>query len=135
MSEPEPVSWLMIEPGWRVVAGDGAEIGRVEEVTGDSSQDIWEGLAVATGMLARPRYVPAEQIATIVEGEVRLKLSKAEFDGLGEFEEPPTSAEVETSGAPLGTRLEADVEAPVRDRPERVPLVRRVLLWLGLRRD
>ena len=31
----DPVSWLMIEPGWRVEAADGEEVGRVLEVTGD----------------------------------------------------------------------------------------------------
>jgi hypothetical protein len=43
----DPVSWLLIRPGWRVHAADGSEVGRVEEVTGDSSADIFDGLAIA----------------------------------------------------------------------------------------
>ena len=31
----EPVSWLVIERGWTVVAADGTEVGKVEEVVGD----------------------------------------------------------------------------------------------------
>ena len=48
----QPVSWLVIEPGWTVVAADGTEVGRVEELVGDSGIDIFNGLAVSTGWLA-----------------------------------------------------------------------------------
>ena len=59
---PDPVSWLLIEPGWRVESADGVELGRVEEVAGDEGADIFDGLAVATEIVRRPRYVPAEQV-------------------------------------------------------------------------
>ena len=130
-----PVSWLMIQPGWTALGAGGEEIGRVSEVIGDSSHDIWDGLAVASGMLARPKYVPSEQVGEIVEGRVTLTLTKAEFDALGEYEEPPETAEIEPEGAGIVTRAEADVEAPTHARPEHIPLIRRVLLWFGLKRD
>ena len=44
---PDPVSWLMIEPGWKVFASDGAEIGSVDEVAGDDGHDIFDGLLKA----------------------------------------------------------------------------------------
>jgi hypothetical protein len=131
----DPVSWLLIEPGWKVVGPDGEEIGRVEEVIGDSSHDIWDGLAVATGILARPRYLPAEQVAEITEGQIRLALDKQAVEQLGEWQEPPTTAEVEPEQATAGERAEGWVEAPERDSPRRIPLLRRVLLWLGVKRD
>jgi hypothetical protein len=31
----DPVSWLVIEPGWEVVDANGEHLGRVEEVVGD----------------------------------------------------------------------------------------------------
>ena len=40
-----PVSWFLIEPGWRVEAADGSELGHVEEVTGDSNVDVFDGAA------------------------------------------------------------------------------------------
>ena len=43
------------------------DVGRIEEVAGDSSADIFSGLAISTGMLKRPHYVPAEQVAEITE--------------------------------------------------------------------
>lgn len=131
----EPVSWLMIRPGWTVVGAAGQEIGRVSEVIGDSSHDIWDGLAVASGMLARPKYVPSEQVGEIVDGQVTLKLTREAFEALGEYEEPPTTAEVEPESAPATTRAEARVEAPLHASPERMSLTRRLLLWFGLKRD
>ena len=84
----EPVSWLLIEPGWKVVDADGEDIGRVEEVVGDTSSDIFNGLAVSTGLLAKPRYVPAEQVGEITEGEVQLKLPAEHVERLEEHEPP-----------------------------------------------
>jgi hypothetical protein len=59
------VSWLVIEPGWKVVDAQGEEVGAVDEVVGDSSDDIFNGLSVSTSLLGRPRYVPSEQVAAI----------------------------------------------------------------------
>src|SRR5207237_4642092 len=91
----DPVSWLLIEPGWKVLAADGSEVGKVDEVTGDSNADIFDGLAIATSALGKPRYVPSEQVAEIVEGTVRLKLSPEQVEALDEYLEPATSAEIE----------------------------------------
>ena len=57
-SAADPVAWVLIEPGWDVVDSAGEESGTIAEVTGDSSTDIFNGLAVDTGLLSRPRYVP-----------------------------------------------------------------------------
>ena len=72
MSGPEPVSWFVIERGWRVLGPDGKELGTVDEVLGDSDADIFNGLQVLTGLLATPSYVPSERVAEIREGEVVL---------------------------------------------------------------
>ena len=82
MPGPDPVSWLLIEAGWAVVDREGNEVGSVQQVLGDSVMDIFDGLSVGTGLLGRRLYVPAERIAEIVEGEVRLDLSREEFDRL-----------------------------------------------------
>jgi hypothetical protein len=83
----------VIEPGWRVIAADGSEIGRVEEVVGDTGSDIFNGLAVSSGLLAKARYVPAERVAEIREGAVRLDLPPSAINGLDEHESGPPSAE------------------------------------------
>ena len=61
----DPVAWVMIETGWKVVASDGSEVGEVDEVSGDSGADIFDGLAIATSMLGKPRYVPSEMSAPL----------------------------------------------------------------------
>jgi hypothetical protein len=83
-----PVSWLVVEPGWKVVAADGSEVGTVEETLGDPERDIFDGFVVATGLLGRPRYVPAERVGEITEGQVALSLSTSEVDQLGPYEPP-----------------------------------------------
>ena len=86
----DPVSWFVVERGWAVVGSDGAKLGTVDEVLGDSSLDIFDGLAVASGVLGKPRYVPAELVAEIVEGSVRLSIAGDEFGRLDEYEGPGT---------------------------------------------
>lgn len=90
----DPVSWLVIEPGWKVVASDGEHLGSVHEVIGDTGKDIFNGLAVSPGLLKSSKYVPAERVAQIVEGRVHLDLTADEFDRLDEHAEQPTSAEI-----------------------------------------
>jgi sporulation protein YlmC with PRC-barrel domain len=87
----DPVSWFVIEPGWTVVDADGGEVGRVEEVVGDSNADIFNGLAVSTGLLGGTRYVPAESVKRITDGCIELDLGQREVKQLEKYEEilPP----------------------------------------------
>jgi uncharacterized protein YrrD len=90
----DPVSWLVIEPGWSVESADGKDVGKVVEVVGDSGSDIFNGLAISTGLLGKDRYVPAERVGSIVEGTVRLELAEDEVNGLEEYDRPPPSEEI-----------------------------------------
>ena len=129
---PDPVSWFVIERGWKVVDTNGAEVGTVDEVVGDSSDDIFNGLAVATTLLGQPRYVPAEQVRTIVEGSVELAITKEQIAHLDEFEEPATSAEILPEKAGIVTRAESAVEAPIQTHEHEMNIWRRG--WFALRR-
>ena len=133
----DPVSWLMIEPGWKVIAADGSEVGEVDEVAGDSNMDIFDGLAIATSALGKPRYVPAEQIGEITEGTVRLKLTREQVDKLGEYLEPATSAEIEPdskggfgkSVAAEARELEGKVFAPTQKHEHSMNIWRRIAFF------
>lgn len=94
MDGETPVSWLMIESGWKVLDSTGTEAGRVEEVVGDTGVDIFNGLSISTGLLSGPRYVPAEEVALITEGEVRLNLDADGINHLARYREPPPSEEI-----------------------------------------
>jgi hypothetical protein len=130
----DAVSWLMIETGWKVLASDGSEVGEVDEVVGDSSVDIFDGLAIATSAFGKPRYVPAEQVGEITEGTVRLKLTPEQVERLDEYLEPATSAEIEADnkggvGESIGAEareLEGKVFAPTQKREHSMNIWRRI---------
>jgi len=92
-ADETPVSWLLIEPGWKVHAADGTEVGRVEDVVGDTTKDIFSGLAVSGGLLpgilAKAKFVPAERISALSDGRVDLDLSADAVDALDEHEPVP----------------------------------------------
>jgi PRC-barrel domain protein len=85
---PDPASWLVIEKGWKVLAADGSEVGTVAETLGDENHDIFDGLAVSTGLLSKPVYVPSEQVGEIVEGAVKLSLDADAVKRLEPYEPP-----------------------------------------------
>jgi sporulation protein YlmC with PRC-barrel domain len=64
--EPDPVSWLLIERGWKVVDANGQKIGKVDELLGDEETDIFHGLIVDG------EEILSERVAGIREGEIRL---------------------------------------------------------------
>ena len=121
----DPVSWLLIEAGWKVLATDGSEVGEVDEVVGDSNADIFDGLAIATTRFGKPRYVPSEQVAEITEGTVRLSLTTAQVEQLGQYLEPATSAQIvphtttnsQNSGRSLMVRSASMASTPVAKSP------------------
>jgi hypothetical protein len=136
----DPVSWFLISSGWRVVSSDGQEVGRVDEVAGDQSHDIFDGLAIATSALGKPRYVPSEQVGMIEEGIVHLTISSAESEQLSEYLEPATNIQIEpddrrglgeTVGAEL-RGLESRFLEPPEKRAHSMNVWRR--LWFALRR-
>jgi hypothetical protein len=90
----DPVSWFVIEKGWAVIDGDGHELGTVDEVIGDTGEDIFNGLAVSPGLFRSARYVPAERVRTIVDGRVELDLGHGDFDRLDEHGHVPPSAHI-----------------------------------------
>lgn len=86
----DPVSWFLIDSGWKVVGSDGADLGKVAEVVGDPGSDIFNGLSVSPGLLHGNRYVAAEWVGTITEGRVEVELDAAAFERLGAHEERPS---------------------------------------------
>ncbi len=106
----DPVSWLAIKPGWKVLSAEGSEIGQVDEVTGDENTDIFDGLSIAASALGQPRYVIAEQVAGIEQGAVRLALSHEQAAQLTQYLQPATSERIEPDDhGGLAEKIAADV--------------------------
>ena len=122
----DPVSWFLIRSGWKVVSADGHDLGTVDEVTGDETHDIFDGLAVATSVLGKPRYIPAEQVTRIEEGTVHVSLTREQAEQLGEYLQPPTSAQVEPGGGVAGAVLRG-LESRFVDPPQ--THARSVSIW------
>ena len=57
---------------------------------------------------------------------MHLELTKEQIEHLGEFQEPPTSAEILPDSAGAVRRAEASVEAPIHSHGERVNFLTRV---------
>ena len=100
-----PVSWLMIEPGWEVVASDGTRVGKVAARIGDTNVDIFDGLSISSGLTSKTRYVAAEKVGQITPGTVHLTITAAEFQQEANYEKPPVSEEVFPETASIRSRL------------------------------
>ena len=90
----DPVSWKVVERGWRIVGSDGEEAGYVDEIVGDSNADIFSGIAMSEGLFKGRRLIPSEHIAEIVDGVVKLDIPAAQAEHLDEYEEPPPQEEI-----------------------------------------
>lgn len=69
----DPVSWKVVERGWKVVDENGDDFGHIDEVTGDAEADIFDGIEVSHGLLAGTEYVPSERVVDIREGTVVIR--------------------------------------------------------------
>jgi len=128
---PDPVSWLVIESGWEVVGSDGGEVGKVDEIVGDDTEDIFNGLAIVSGLFDKARYVPSEIVGEIVEGRVQLKILAAAAETLAEFEEPPASIQILPDKASVAERLEGTTIDRVHADEDRVSFWRKLRVWLA----
>ena len=76
---------------------------------------------------AQPASESASSSSNCVPTRLRdTTLSKQQVDGLGEYEEPPTSAEILPDEAGVVRRAEAAVEAPIHSHEERLTFLTRV---------
>ncbi|MGA9762713.1 MAG: PRC-barrel domain-containing protein [Gaiellaceae bacterium] len=115
----DPVSWLLIEKGWRVYASDGSELGKVVDIDGDENADIFDGLAVDAGFLDKPRYVPGEVVAEIERDHVALRLTREKFEHLDVYKAPAESIEIESEQSSRSQRLIGPLQGLFRGRRRR----------------
>ena len=81
-----PVSWFLIEPGWKVVDRSGSEIGEVSAVIGDEDMDIFDGLHVRAER--EERYVSAKRVGPIEDGRVTIQATLDELEPTPADDEP-----------------------------------------------
>lgn len=76
MDEGQPIAYPLLDRGVRVLSSDGDEVGTVHHVVAAAEQDIFHGLVIDSGRLGR-RFVPAEDVASLHERGVDLRISAA----------------------------------------------------------
>ena len=81
MDEGLPIAYRVLERGVPVLSGDGEEVGTVDHVVAAVEQDIFHGLVIDAKRLGR-RFVPAEDVASLHERGVDLRIPAAEVAAL-----------------------------------------------------
>jgi len=75
MDEGAPIAYEVLDEGVSVYASDGQAIGTVAHVISAPAEDIFHGIVMRVG--AEPRFVAADQIASIHERGVDLNIDAA----------------------------------------------------------
>jgi len=102
------LAWTEVQEGWRVLASDGSDVGKVEQGVGDRESDIFEGFEIDVQLMGPDRFVSFEHVVGIAEGHIRLDLSPEQVKALPEQHEVP-SLEVSGEKASLNERLRTDL--------------------------
>ena len=130
----KPIRLLVADStGLEVVDADGSGIGAVDEVLGDDTVDIFDGLAVATSA-PRHRGMSLPSRSKYQDGVAHRTIMHEQAGQLGEFLEPATSAEIEPDsrggvegGLSADAReLEGKVLGPLEDHEQPMNIWRRL---------
>ena len=83
MDEGLPIAYEVLERGVPVYASGGEQVGTVDHVVAAPEEDIFHGLVIRAD--GGPRFVPADQVASLHERGVDLRIDAAAAAAL----EPP----------------------------------------------
>jgi Uncharacterized protein conserved in bacteria (DUF2171) len=75
VDEGLPIAYEVLEQGVPVYASDGEQVGTVEHVIAAPEQDIFHGIVLDSE--GGQRFVPAEEVASLHERGVDLRLDRA----------------------------------------------------------
>jgi hypothetical protein len=75
-----PIAYEVLENGVLVYAADGEQVGTVDHVVAAPEEDIFHGIVMKTGI--GPRFIYADQIASLHERGVDLRIDASEVASL-----------------------------------------------------
>ena len=96
MDEGLPIAYEVLEPGVAVYASGGEQVGTVVHVVAAPEEDIFHGI-VLNGEQG-PRFVPADQVASLHERGVDLRIDRAAVAALPQPEGGAPAWRVEEPG-------------------------------------
>jgi hypothetical protein len=82
MDEGPPTAYQVLDEGVTVYAADGTAVGTVDHVVAAPAEDIFHGLVIKTDVGGR--FVAAEQVASLHERGVDLRIQPGEVSRLPE---------------------------------------------------
>ena len=82
MDEGLPIAYEVVEDGVPVYASDGLQVGTVGHVVAAPEEDIFHGI-VMNSEEHGPRFVPADQVASLHERGVDLRIDPTAVAALG----------------------------------------------------
>ena len=85
------VAWKAIEEDAQVYSSEGHPVARVTRVVGDTTADVFTGLAIRLGTFGGERFVAAERVQAIWPDRVDLALTHAEIEALPKHEDAPST--------------------------------------------
>jgi hypothetical protein len=88
----DPISYMVLVEGTRVVDTDGVEIGTVKRVLADTSADIFDGLILETS--DGDRFVDAPQVGDLYTRLAVLNMTAAEAQSLPEPTPSPAAVDL-----------------------------------------
>jgi hypothetical protein len=84
-----PISYMVLEPGTPVLSSDGVRIGAVDHVLADDSVDVFDGIVVARGAGRGHVFADADDVESVYERGVVLKVDAAQAEALPQPSENP----------------------------------------------
>jgi hypothetical protein len=100
-----PISYEVLEQHTPVFSSDGEQIGTVEHVLAVEAEDVFDGIVVTREGGGGHVFADADDVASIHERGVTLKLSAAECENLPEPSENPAVMHDDTLFAPKHSKL------------------------------
>lgn len=82
MDEGLPIAYEVLDRGVPVYSSDGRQVGTVDHVVAAPAEDIFHGIVIRVG--SEQKFVAADDVASLHEHGVDLRIGAAAIDGLPE---------------------------------------------------
>jgi uncharacterized protein YrrD len=86
-ADERPLSWLAMLENTPVYSSDGEDVGGVKEVIGSEVEDIFHGIAIGHGLMAKDIMIPAANVVSITNKRVDVNLTAEEVRALSPYVE------------------------------------------------
>jgi uncharacterized protein YrrD len=104
----DPISYEVLARGTPVLSSDGQQVGKVAHVLAAEDEDVFDGIVIGEHLLGGHRFADADEVDSIHEHGVVLKLDRAACEQLPEPTANPAVMRddpAESRSRPIGDKL------------------------------